>query len=108
MEPANIRQETSAIWEKLIQPAYRAHLFDEVSTPLIIHDLHSLTIFLILVNYPHMHMVYDYDCKIITWFSVALTFGMGKGIAPSVSRKLYFEGCAVLGAIALNSLGGAT
>ena len=34
MEPANIRQDTSAIWKKLIKPTYRAHLFDEVSTPL--------------------------------------------------------------------------
>ena len=34
MEPANIRQVTSAIWEKLIKPTYRALLFDEVSTPL--------------------------------------------------------------------------
>ena len=34
MEPANIRQDTSAIWEKLIKPTYRAHHFDEVSTPL--------------------------------------------------------------------------
>jgi len=34
MKPANIRQETSAIWEKLIKPTYRAHLFDEVSMPL--------------------------------------------------------------------------
>ena len=34
MEPANIRQDTSVIWEKLIKPTYRAHLFDEVSTPL--------------------------------------------------------------------------
>ena len=36
MQPANIRQDTSAIWEKLIKPTYRAHLFDEVSTPLIV------------------------------------------------------------------------
>ena len=34
MEPANIRPDTSAIWEKLIKPTYRAHLFDEVSMPL--------------------------------------------------------------------------
>jgi len=34
MEPANIRQDNSTIWEKLIQPTYRAHLSDEVSTPL--------------------------------------------------------------------------
>ena len=34
MEQANIRQDISAIWEKLINPTYRAHLFDEVSTPL--------------------------------------------------------------------------
>ena len=34
MEPANIHQDTSAIWGKLIKPTYRAHLFDEVSTPL--------------------------------------------------------------------------
>ena len=34
MQPPNIRQDTSAIWEKLIKPTYRAHLFDEVSTPL--------------------------------------------------------------------------
>ena len=35
MEPANIHQDTSTIWEKLIKPIYmyRAHLFDEVSTP---------------------------------------------------------------------------
>ena len=30
MKPANIHQDTSAIWEKLIKPTYRAHLFDEV------------------------------------------------------------------------------
>ena len=34
MKPANICQDTSTIWEKLIKPTYRAHLFDEVSTPL--------------------------------------------------------------------------
>ena len=33
MQPANVRQDTSAIWEKLIKPTYKAHLFDEVSTP---------------------------------------------------------------------------
>ena len=35
-QSTNIRQDTSAIWEKLIEPACRAHLFDEVSAPLII------------------------------------------------------------------------
>ena len=34
MQPANIPQDNSTIWEKLIKPTYRAHLFDEVSTPL--------------------------------------------------------------------------
>jgi len=34
MQPANIRHDTSAIWEKLIKPTYSAHLFDEVSMPL--------------------------------------------------------------------------
>ena len=34
MKPANMRQDTSAIWEKLIKLTYRAHLFDEVTTPL--------------------------------------------------------------------------
>ena len=34
MEPANIHQDISAIWEKLIKPTYRAYIFDEVSTPL--------------------------------------------------------------------------
>ena len=32
MKPANIRQDTNAIWEKLIKPTYKAHLFDEIST----------------------------------------------------------------------------
>ena len=39
MQPANIRLDTSAIWEKL-KPTYRAHLFDEVSTPLNRLDNH--------------------------------------------------------------------
>ena len=34
MEPENIQPDTSATWEKLIKPTYRAHLFDEVRTPL--------------------------------------------------------------------------
>ena len=34
MKPANIRQDTSAIWEKPIKPTYRAHHFGKVSTPL--------------------------------------------------------------------------
>ena len=33
MQRAYIRPETSDIWEKLIEPTYRVHLFDEVSTP---------------------------------------------------------------------------
>ena len=34
MELVNIRQDTNAIWEKLIKRTHRAHLFDEVSMPL--------------------------------------------------------------------------
>ena len=45
MKPANIRLDTSAIWEKLIKPTYRAHLFDEVSTPLT-HYLQNTFLFL--------------------------------------------------------------
>ena len=42
MEPANFRLDTSAIWEKLIKPTYRSHLFDEVSTSLsVIYFLHQ-------------------------------------------------------------------
>ena len=33
MEPANIRPDSSAIWEKLLKLTYRSHLFDEISTP---------------------------------------------------------------------------
>ena len=35
MQPSKMRQDTSSIREKLIKPTYRAHLFYEVSTPLI-------------------------------------------------------------------------
>ena len=35
MKPANIRPETSPIWEKRIKPTYRAQLFHKVSMPLI-------------------------------------------------------------------------
>ena len=34
MEPECIRQDTSATWEKLIKPRYRAHIFHQVSCTL--------------------------------------------------------------------------
>ena len=50
MEPANIRQDTSAVWDKLIKPTYRAHLFDEVSTPLTNLTGHQFVILLSINN----------------------------------------------------------